>query len=113
ADDSPVTEADQKAELLIVERLTALYPGVQTVAEEACAANGAPDAENAFFLIDPLDGTKAFVGDREAFTVNIALTHGERVLAGVIAAPAMGQTWRTGGSDRQAGAFTRRFGEPG
>ncbi|WP_292105734.1 inositol monophosphatase family protein [Brevundimonas sp.] len=111
ADDSPVTEADQKAEGLIVERLTALYAGVQTVAEEACAADGTPDAENAFFLIDPLDGTKAFVGEREAFTVNIALAHGERVLAGVISAPAMAQTWRTGGSGDKAGAFTRRFGE--
>lgn len=111
ADDSPVTEADQKAEALILERLTALYPGVQTVAEEACAADGTPDAENAFFLIDPLDGTKAFVGEREAFTVNIALAHGERVLAGVISAPAMAQTWRTGGSGDKAGAFTRRFGE--
>lgn len=111
ADDSPVTEADQKAEALIVERLTALYSGVQTVAEEACAADGTPDAENAFFLIDPLDGTKAFVGEREAFTVNIALAHGERVLAGVISAPAMAQTWRTGGTGDKAGAFTRRFGE--
>lgn len=113
ADDSPVTEADQKAEVLIVERLAALYPGVQTVAEEACAADGAPDAEHAFFLIDPLDGTKAFVGDREAFTVNIALAHGERVLAGVIAAPAMGHSWRSGGTARRAGAFTRRFGDAG
>jgi 3'(2'), 5'-bisphosphate nucleotidase len=113
ADDSPVTEADQKAEALIVERLSALYPGVQTVAEEACAVDGTPDAESAFFLIDPLDGTKAFVGEREAFTVNIALAHGQRVLAGVISAPAMAQTWRTGGEGDHAGAFTRRFGEPG
>lgn len=111
ADDSPVTEADQKAEVLIVERLAALYPEIQTVAEEACAANGAPDAERAFFLIDPLDGTKAFVAEREAFTVNIALVKGERVVAGVISAPAMGQSWRSGGTDA-GGAFTRRFGDP-
>ena len=113
ADDSPVTEADQKAELLIVARLAALYPEVQAVAEEACAADGAPDAERAFFLIDPLDGTKAFVAEREAFTVNIALVKGEQVVAGVISAPAMGQTWRSGGTDAAgAGAFTRRFGDP-
>lgn len=112
ADDSPVTEADQKAETFIVERLGALYPGVQTVAEEACAAEGAPDAERAFFLIDPLDGTKAFVAEREAFTVNIALVQGDKVVAGVISAPAMGQTWRSGGAaPRTRGAFARRFGE--
>lgn len=111
ADDSPVTEADQKAELLIVARLAALYPEIQAVAEEACAADGAPDAERAFFLIDPLDGTKAFVAEREAFTVNIALVKGDRVVAGVISAPAMGQTWRSGGTGKAAGAFTRRFGD--
>ena len=112
ADDSPVTEADHKAEALIVERLAALYPGVQTVAEEACAAGGAPDAQDVFFVIDPLDGTKAFVAEREAFTVNIALVKGDRVVAGVVSAPAMNQTWRSGGTGpKAAGAFSRRFGD--
>ena len=110
SDDSPVTQADRAAEALILERLAALYPGVQTVAEEAVAANGAPaSAEDWFWLIDPLDGTKGFVRGGEAFTVNIALMHAGYPVAGVVTAPATGTTWRT--DIPGAGAFRRQFGE--
>ena len=110
ADDSPVTQADRAAEALILERLAALYPGVQTVAEEAVAANGAPaSADDWFWLIDPLDGTKGFVRGGEAFTVNIALMHAGYPVAGVVTAPATGTTWRT--DIPGAGAFRRQFGE--
>jgi len=96
SDDSPVTQADRAAEALILERLTALYPGVQTVAEEAAAADGVPEkAEDWFWLIDPLDGTRGFVRGGEAFTVNIALIHGQHPVAGVVTAPATATTWRT------------------
>jgi 3'(2'), 5'-bisphosphate nucleotidase len=110
SDDSPVTQADRAAEALILERLAALYPGVQTVAEEAVAANGAPaSADDWFWLIDPLDGTKGFVRGGEAFTVNIALMHAGYPVAGVVTAPATGTTWRT--DTPGAGAFRRQFGE--
>lgn len=110
ADDSPVTRADCEAEALILERLEALYPGVQTVAEEAVAADGAPaEAADWFWLIDPLDGTRGFIEGRESFTVNIALVHEGAVVAGVVTAPATGTTWRSGAPG--AGAFRRRFGE--
>ena len=110
ADDSPVTRADHEAEALILARLAALYPGVQTVAEEAVAADGAPaSADDWFWLIDPLDGTRGFVEGREAFTVNIALIHNGAPVAGVVTAPATATTWRS--AARGAGAFRRRFGE--
>ncbi len=110
SDDSPVTKADREAEALILERLEALYPGVQTVAEEAVAADGAPaEAADWFWLIDPLDGTRGFIEGRESFTVNIALVHRGKVVAGVVTAPATGTTWRSGG--KADGAFRRRFGE--
>ena len=110
SDDSPVTQADRAADALILERLAALYPGVQTVAEEAVAESGAPDqAEDWFWLIDPLDGTKGFVRGGEAFTVNIALIHAGRPVAGVVTAPATATTWRTDASGQ--GAFRRQFGE--
>ena len=110
ADDSPVTRADREAEALILERLEALYPGVQTVAEEAVAADGAPaEAADWFWLIDPLDGTRGFIEGRESYTVNIALVHKGAVVAGVVTAPATGTTWRSGAPG--GGAFRRRFGE--
>ncbi len=110
AADSPVTRADREAEALILARLAAQYPGVQTVAEEAVAADGAPArAENWFWLIDPLDGTRGFVEGRESFTVNIALIRKGAPVAGVGTAPATATTWRSGAPG--AGAFRRRFGE--
>jgi 3'(2'), 5'-bisphosphate nucleotidase len=108
SDDSPVTLADQQAEALILERLNALYPGVQTVAEEAVAADGAPEtAAQRFWLIDPLDGTKGFVAGKESFTVNIALIEDGVPVAGVVSAPATATSWRLGPD----GAQRRRFGE--
>jgi 3'(2'), 5'-bisphosphate nucleotidase len=110
ADDSPVTQADKEAEALILARLEALYPGVQTVAEEAVAVAGAPaEAAEWFWLIDPLDGTRGFVEGRESFTVNIALIHKGAPVAGVVTAPATATTWRSGPT--RGGAFRRRFGE--
>ncbi len=110
SDDSPVTRADREAEALILERLETLYPGVQTVAEEAVAANGAPaEAADLFWLIDPLDGTRGFIEGRESYTVNIALVQKGSVVAGVVTAPATATTWRSGA--KGAGAFRRRFGE--
>lgn len=108
ADDSPVTEADRAAERLILERLGKLYPGVQTVAEESACAEGLPaEVERRFFLIDPLDGTRGFVRGGESFTVNIALIQDGEPVAGVVSAPALALTWRTG----KGGAFRRRYGE--
>ncbi len=96
ADDSPVTAADRAAEALILERLTARWPQVQAVAEEAAAADGLPPSVGEWFwLIDPLDGTKGFIQGRESYTVNIALVRGQAVVAGVVTAPALGLTWRS------------------
>ena len=62
SDESPVTEADRRGEALIVEALGRAFPGVPVVAEETVSATGAPtEIADRFFLVDPLDGTKAFV----------------------------------------------------
>src|SRR5690606_11090423 len=61
-----------------------------------------------FFLVDPVDGTKAFVRGDPNFTVNFALIEDGRAVAGAVTAPATGETWFTG----QGGAFKRPFGEP-
>lgn len=97
ADKSPVTDADEAAEHLILEGLARLCPGVPVVSEEAAAAGFIPDVDRTFFLVDPLDGTKEFIARNGEFTVNIALIdHGAAVL-GAVYAPAFARLF-TGGS---------------
>lgn len=90
-DQSPVTEADERAERLIVPALRALAPEVPVVAEEAVAAGGAPEVGDRFWLVDPLDGTKEFVSRNGEFTVNVALIDHGRPVLGVVFAPAQGR----------------------
>jgi 3'(2'), 5'-bisphosphate nucleotidase len=96
ADESPVTEADRRGEVLIVERLTALFPDIPIVSEEDASEFGTPDAIGPrFFLVDPVDGTKAFVRGDPNFTVNIGLIENGRPVAGAVTAPASDETWFT------------------
>uniref|UniRef100_UPI003BAB63E5 3'(2'),5'-bisphosphate nucleotidase CysQ n=1 Tax=Stappia sp. TaxID=1870903 RepID=UPI003BAB63E5 len=102
SDESPVTEADRRAEAVLLEALATAYPGVPVVAEEAAAAGRIPEIGDRFFLVDPLDGTREFVSGRGEFTVNVALVeHGVPVL-GAVYAPATGGMF-VGATD--AGAF--------
>ena len=86
ADASPVTDADEAAEHLIVAALDALGPW-PVVAEEAASRGEAPAAADVFWLVDALDGTREFAARNGEFTVNIALIeHGVPVL-GVVLVP--------------------------
>jgi 3'(2'), 5'-bisphosphate nucleotidase len=97
-DETPVTEADEAAETLILGALNTLTPHIPVVSEEAAAAGEIPDvSEGLFWLVDPLDGTREFLSQNGEFTVNIALIqHGEPI-AGVVHAPALGMTWAGAG----------------
>ncbi|HZL00831.1 MAG TPA: 3'(2'),5'-bisphosphate nucleotidase CysQ [Caulobacteraceae bacterium] len=108
ADQSPVTEADQRAERLILDRLAKAFPGVPVISEEDAAQFGTPEAiASRFFLVDPLDGTKAFVRGDPHFTVNIGLIDGGRPVAGAVVAPPSGEVWFT----RKGGAAKQRFAD--
>ena len=90
-DQSPVTEADERAEAIILAELAAAFPDIPVVAEESVAAGRIPDiAGKSFFLVDPLDGTKEFINRRNDFTVNIALIEEGIPVAGIVYAPARG-----------------------
>ena len=98
ADATPVTDADEAAERIIVEALGALAPELPVVAEELAAAGRAPDVgDGRFWLVDPLDGTKEFIGRNGEFTVNIALIEDGRPVEGVVLAPALAVTYFTRG----------------
>jgi 3'(2'),5'-bisphosphate nucleotidase len=86
-DGSPVTEADRRAEAIILERLRAAYPDIPVLAEEEVDQGRTPEVGLRFFCVDPLDGTKGFVQRNGEFTVNIALVDHNRPVAGVVYAP--------------------------
>ncbi len=104
-----VTEVDRAAEQTIVAALRKAYPTHAIMGEEGGFIEGSGEGADYLWVIDPLDGTKGFVRGGEAFTVNIALIHAGRPVAGVVTAPATATTWRTDASGQ--GAFRRQFGE--
>ena len=97
-DASPVTEADTRAERIILDGLSQCAPDVAVVAEESVAAGDIPDLDSRrFFLVDPLDGTREFIKRNGEFTVNIALVEDGAPTAGVVHLPALDETyWTTG-----------------
>ena len=60
ADASPVTQADQQAEVILTDALKQHYPEIQVVSEENPASHQ-HSPKNIFFLVDPLDGTRSFL----------------------------------------------------
>ena len=108
SDESPVTEADRQAERLILARVKQAFPDVPVIAEEDASVGGVPlSIASRFLLVDPLDGTKAFVRGEAHFTVNIGLIENGVPVAGAVAAPATGEIWFT----TSHGAHKRVFGE--
>lgn len=90
ADSSPVSDADERAEAIILERLARELPGVPAVAEES-AATSRHGAGGPLLLIDPVDGTREFVKRNGEFSVNIALSVDGVAVAGAIYGPVRGE----------------------
>jgi len=99
ADSSPVTEADLRAEEVIREHLGRAFPGYGFYGEET--GQHAMQAES-LWLVDPIDGTKAFVRANPFFSTQIALMRGGELVLGVSSAPIYGElAW----AERGGGAF--------
>ena len=84
-----VTEYDQAAEALILQRLQAHFPDHNFVAEESDNDSSSENDQNSNYIwhIDPLDGTSNFAHGFPIFCVSIALYEGERPLIGVVYDP--------------------------
>lgn len=96
SDGSPVTLADREAETLIQIKLEEITKGVPIIGEEAASLGKAPknfDRDGYFWIVDPLDGTKEFIGGGGDYTVNIALINKGQPVLGVVYAPAKGEMY--------------------
>jgi histidinol-phosphatase len=96
ADQSPVTIADRRAEEIIKDRLLSDFPQHGFFGEES----GKQQAEAEFlWLVDPIDGTKSFVGGYGMFSTQIALMHRGELVLGVSSAPAAAEVaWAVRGA---------------
>jgi 3'(2'), 5'-bisphosphate nucleotidase len=101
-DQSPVTDADEEAEVHILDALRKFAPGVAVIAEEEVSSGRICEIGSRFFLVDPLDGTKEFLNRNGEFTVNIAEIADGRPVRGVVYAPAKRRLFV---GDQASGAF--------
>lgn len=92
ADQSPVTEADHASEAVILAEAARHFPGLPVISEENLSSHAAMGGD-AFLLVDPLDGTRAFVAGTADFCVSIAYIRQGVPVAGALHAPLEDETW--------------------
>jgi 3'(2'), 5'-bisphosphate nucleotidase len=96
-----VTQADLAANAIIVKGLEQSFTE-PVISEEGDLRSFVGDA---FWLVDPLDGTRDFVARLDTFVVCIALVRAAEPVLGVIHAPVTGETWS---AEKGRGAFNGR-----
>lgn len=102
ADKSPVTQADVETEQVIRKLISERFPAHGFYGEET--GSEGLDAEY-LWLVDPIDGTKAFVREYPMFSTQIALMHRGRLIVGVSSAPQYGMNGELAYGEIGAGAW--------
>ena len=101
SDNSPVTLADKKADLIIQKYLKEKFPNTAFLTEESDDDLSRLD-NDLVWIIDPVDGTKDFVARDGEFTTNIALAYKHDLVVGVVLIPATGEIYY---ATKDGGAF--------
>lgn len=104
-DKSPLTSADLAAHKIIVDGLSQLTPSLPVLSEESSDIAWSERQQwQAYWLVDPLDGTKEFIKKNGEFTVNIALIENGEPTWGVVYVPVMNIVYAGG---KRIGAATK------
>ncbi|MDX6212141.1 MAG: histidinol-phosphatase [Frankiales bacterium] len=96
---TPVSDADRAVETTLREVLGRTRPDDALIGEEY-GGTGAGDRR---WIVDPIDGTKNFVRAMPVWATLIALSDRDRIVVGMVSAPALGRRWWAA---RDAGAWT-------
>jgi myo-inositol-1(or 4)-monophosphatase len=92
AGNSPVTNADLAVDALLTAKLREARPDYGWLSEET-ADDVARLSRKRLFVVDPIDGTRAFLNDRPWWAVSLAIVENDRPIAGVVYAPEVGETY--------------------
>lgn len=103
---SPVTEADVAVDTFLKIRLSQAVPEAAWLSEET-ADDSRRLGRNLVWIVDPIDGTRAFLSGSHDWSVAIALLEDSRPILGIVYAPAHEVLY-----EAQAGAGARRNDDP-
>jgi len=90
--DSPVTEGDLAVDAFLKQTLLGARPDHGWLSEETIDKPHRLSAARTF-VVDPIDGTRAFMNGRSTWCISIAVVEKGRAIAGVLECPAMRETY--------------------
>jgi 3'(2'), 5'-bisphosphate nucleotidase len=87
ADNTPVSNADIEVNKILTKKISEITPSISIISEESPKHKTNNNLQN-FWLIDPIDGTRDYINNRDEFTLNAALILNKKPVIGIITAPA-------------------------
>lgn len=84
-DHSPVTQADLRVNNYLLKQLAEITPNIPVLSEESDNSNR--HEWQTCWMLDPLDGTKEFIHERDEFTINLSLIQEHQTILSIIAVP--------------------------
>ena len=87
SDNTPVSNGDIEVNKILTQKISKITPNIIIVSEENADHKNDKNLEN-FWLVDPIDGTRDYINDRDEFTLNAALIINRKPAIGIITAPA-------------------------
>ena len=85
-DNTPVTNGDIEVNNILVKKISEVTPNIRIVSEENTTNKKNHNLKD-FWLIDPIDGTKEYINNRDEFTINAALILNKKPIIGIVSAP--------------------------
>ena len=87
ADNTPVSNGDIEVNKILIKKISEITPNIKIVSEENTEHKNDKGLKD-FWLIDPIDGTRDYINNRDEFTLNAALIINKKPALGIITVPA-------------------------
>ena len=86
-DNTPVSNGDIEVNKILTKKISEITPNISIISEENSAHKKDKNLKD-FWLIDPIDGTRDYINNKDEFTLNAALVLNKKPAIGIITAPA-------------------------